>query len=51
VARTVYPVVPPRVEYALTPLGASLLVTWTEANQHQIAASRATYDARAEIAI
>jgi DNA-binding HxlR family transcriptional regulator len=53
VARTVYPVVPPRVEYALTPLGASLLqtiqalVTWTEANQEQIAASRAAYDARA----
>lgn len=56
VTRTVYPVVPPRVEYALTPLGASLhraiqaLVTWTEANQERIAASRATYDARAELA-
>jgi DNA-binding HxlR family transcriptional regulator len=53
VSRTVYPVVPPRVEYTLTPLGASLhrtisaLVTWTEANQEQIAAARSAYDARA----
>ena len=56
VHRTVYPVVPPRVEYALTPLGASLhetiqaLVHWTEANQEQIAASRAAYDTR-EVAV
>ncbi len=52
VTRTVYPVVPPRVEYALTPLGASLhstvqaLVTWTESNQDEVAAARAAYDAR-----
>jgi DNA-binding HxlR family transcriptional regulator len=52
VRRTVYPVVPPRVEYALTPLGASLhatvqaLVTWTEANEDASAAARAAYDAR-----
>ena len=52
VTRTVYPVVPPRVEYALTPLGASLhstvqaLVTWTESNQDTVAAARAAYDAR-----
>ncbi|WP_436776920.1 winged helix-turn-helix transcriptional regulator [Yinghuangia sp. YIM S09857] len=52
VERTVYPVVPPRVEYALTPLGATLhdtiqaLVTWTEDHQNEIAAARAVYDAR-----
>ena len=52
VTRTVYPVVPPRVEYELTPLGATLhqtvqaLVVWTESNQHEIAAARAAYDAR-----
>ena len=54
VARTVYPVVPPRVDYALTPLGMTLyetiqsLVAWTERNQGEIAAARARYDARSE---
>ena len=53
VTRTVYPVVPPRVEYSLTPLGCTLLstiqslVTWTEVHQAEIAAARAEYDARA----
>jgi DNA-binding HxlR family transcriptional regulator len=53
VRRTVYPVVPPRVEYELTPLGATLLdtiqslVTWTEEHQDAIASARAEYDARA----
>jgi DNA-binding HxlR family transcriptional regulator len=53
VARTVYPVVPPRVEYELTPLGLSLLdtiqalVTWTESHQNEIAVARAAYDTRA----
>ncbi|TLF78578.1 winged helix-turn-helix transcriptional regulator [Nocardia cyriacigeorgica] len=56
VRRTVYPVVPPRVEYELTPLGGSLhetiqaLVTWTETHQREIAAARTEYDNRAEIA-
>ncbi|MFE7531165.1 winged helix-turn-helix transcriptional regulator [Kitasatospora sp. NPDC057542] len=52
VERTVHPVVPPRVDYALTPLGRTLhatiqsLVTWTEAHQREIAGARAAYDAR-----
>ncbi|MCF6467559.1 helix-turn-helix transcriptional regulator [Nonomuraea sp. MG754425] len=55
VSRTVHPVVPPRVDYALTPLGRTLhqtiksLVTWTEAHQEEIAAARAAYDARREM--
>ncbi|MGH3786394.1 MAG: winged helix-turn-helix transcriptional regulator [Pseudonocardiaceae bacterium] len=53
VRRTVHPVVPPRVDYELTPLGVTLhetiqsLVTWTEQHQPEIAAARADYDARA----
>ncbi|TDC74283.1 winged helix-turn-helix transcriptional regulator [Streptomyces hainanensis] len=52
VLRTVHPVVPPRVDYELTPLGRTLLTTiqalveWTEAHQTEVAAARATYDAR-----
>ncbi|MEU0830855.1 winged helix-turn-helix transcriptional regulator [Streptomyces sp. NPDC056231] len=52
VERTVHAVVPPRVEYELTPLGGTLhttiraLVTWTEEHQGEIAAARAAYDAR-----
>ncbi|MFF3555793.1 winged helix-turn-helix transcriptional regulator [Streptomyces tsukubensis] len=52
VSRTVHPVVPPRVEYALTALGCTLhttirsLVTWTEEHQNEIAAARESYDAR-----
>ncbi|MEV6929805.1 helix-turn-helix domain-containing protein [Dactylosporangium sp. NPDC051485] len=53
VTRTVHPTVPPRVDYELTPLGATLhttirsLVTWTETHQNEIAAARAAYDKRA----
>lgn len=52
VRRTVYPVVPPRVEYELTPMGATLhttiraLVDWTEGHQQEIAKARAEYDSR-----
>ncbi|MFG2877684.1 winged helix-turn-helix transcriptional regulator [Streptomyces sp. NPDC048337] len=55
VLRTVHPVVPPRVDYELTPLGASLhdtiqaLVDWTEAHQTQIASARADYDSRLQL--
>jgi DNA-binding HxlR family transcriptional regulator len=53
VERTVYPTAPPRVDYALTPLGASLhttikaLVVWTEGHQNEIASARTAYDRRA----
>ncbi len=52
VRRTVHATVPPRVDYELTPLGATLhetiraLVTWTERHQNEIAAARAAYDTR-----
>lgn len=52
VRRTVYPVVPPRVDYELTPLGVTLhetiqaFVVWTEQHQNEIAAARSRYDAR-----
>ncbi|MEU3354786.1 helix-turn-helix domain-containing protein [Streptomyces sp. NPDC037389] len=52
VLRTVHPVVPPRVDYELTPLGVTLhdtiraLVVWTEEHQTEVAAARASYDTR-----
>ncbi len=55
VKRTVHPVVPPRVDYELTPLGVTLhetiqaLVDWTEKHQNEIAAARAAFDARAAV--
>lgn len=52
VQRTVYPVVPPRVEYQLTDLGRDLgnaisgIVAWTMTHHPELAAARAEYDAR-----
>ena len=52
VTRTVFPVVPPRVEYALTSLGLSLgaafcgVWTWAEANYEELARQRAAYRER-----
>src|SRR3954465_6694165 len=50
VRRTMYPEVPPRVEYSLTPLGKTLrgivraLIEWSEAHLAEIDAARARYD-------
>jgi DNA-binding HxlR family transcriptional regulator len=52
VTRTIHPVIPPRVEYALTPMGRTLLdtigqlVTWADSHLPEIEAARAVYDAR-----
>lgn len=52
VKRTVWATVPPRVDYELTPLGATLygtiklLVDWTEQHQNEIAEARNRYDAQ-----
>jgi len=54
VTRTVYPTVPPRVDYELTELGHSLwkpveaLGAWARANQAEIAVARQRFDARAD---
>jgi DNA-binding HxlR family transcriptional regulator len=53
ISRTVYPVVPPRVDYALSELGGSLLglvsalERWAEEHIDQVAAARESYDKRA----
>lgn len=52
ISRTVHPVVPPHVEYALTPLGRTLreivgaLVEWAESHTADIDRARAAYDRR-----
>ena len=51
--RTVYAAVPPRVEYALTPLGQTLLsaigqlVYWADTHLPEIEAAQSAYDGRA----
>jgi DNA-binding HxlR family transcriptional regulator len=58
VHRTVHPVVPPQVDYELTPLGTTLLdaiaplVTWARHHRAAIATARTTYDAqKAELSL
>ena len=52
VRREVYPVVPPRVEYSLTPLGETLirilaeLCAWAEEHIEEVEAARRDYDRR-----
>jgi len=52
VTRTIHPVIPPRVDYALTPMGRTLLdtigqlVTWADSHLYEIEAARAAYDAK-----
>jgi DNA-binding HxlR family transcriptional regulator len=54
VTRTVFPTVPPRVDYELTPLGRSLwepveaLGAWARGNIGEIEAARRRFDARAQ---
>lgn len=52
VTRTIHPVIPPRVDYALTPMGRTLLdtigqlVAWTDSHLPEIESARAEYDAK-----
>ncbi|MCP2342793.1 winged helix-turn-helix transcriptional regulator [Actinomadura rupiterrae] len=52
VVRTVTPTSPPRVDYSLTPVGATLatevgsLIRWAEAHREYVAESRFHYDTR-----
>ena len=52
--RTVHAAVPPRVDYALTPLGETLgmaigqLVSWADTHLPEIEAAQAVYDGRSE---
>lgn len=56
ITRHVHAEVPPRVEYALTPLGASLagpmksLGNWALSNGSRVASARERYDARVSVA-
>ncbi len=50
ITRTVFPIIPPRVDYALTPLGRDLLTPvsalgdWATRNQTKIARAREQFD-------
>jgi len=52
VTRTVFPVIPPRVEYALTDLGRDLLgpvkglIQWAISNSERMERARQTYETR-----
>ena len=52
ITRTVYPEIPPRVEYELTPLGETLLVPiqglaeWAAENRTSIQDARTTFDGK-----
>ena len=52
VTRTIHAVIPPRVDYALTPMGRTLLdtigqlITWADDHLSEIEAARAAYDAK-----
>jgi DNA-binding HxlR family transcriptional regulator len=52
VTRTIYPTIPPRVDYELTDLGRDLTVPvialgqWAQQNLDRIAAARAAFDTR-----
>jgi DNA-binding HxlR family transcriptional regulator len=54
VTRTVFPTIPPRVDYDLTPLGRTLLdpimalASWAAENRGAIQDARASYDGRPE---
>ncbi|MBY3047517.1 winged helix-turn-helix transcriptional regulator [Rhizobium leguminosarum] len=50
ISRTLFPTIPPRVDYELTAIGRSLvtpvmaLVTWADSNRHVIEEARRQYD-------
>ena len=54
VVRTVYPVIPPKVDYRLTPLGKSLeeplgaLAAWAERHMPEVRRAQVAFDARGE---
>ncbi len=54
ISRTLHPVIPPRVDYELTPMGRTLLETikqlidWADSHVEEIDAAQASYDAQRE---